>query len=70
MNIIETIVSALTEMLQGSTQAITTGVQNLFVVTSDNGDQALSTLGIIVFTLLGMGFAVGLVYVIINLVRR
>lgn len=70
MNIVTTIVEALTEMLTGSTQAITEGVQALFVVTGTDGEQSLSTLGVIIFTLLGLGFAVGLVYVIINLVRR
>lgn len=66
MNIISTIVDALTEMLTGSVAAISEGVSALF--TTEGG--GLSVLGTILMTFMGLGFAVGLVYVIINLVRR
>lgn len=69
MNIIQTITSALTEFLTSSTQAIGQGVEALFTETGSDGQVVLSTLGVIIFTMLGLGFAVGLVYVIINLVR-
>lgn len=69
MNIIQTITDALTEMLTASTSAIGQGVEALFTVEGANGEKALSTLGVIMFTIVGLGFAVGLVYVIINLVR-
>ena len=66
MDIISTIVEALTEMLTGSVTAIGQGVNALFTVEGGG----LSTLGIILMTFVGLGLAVGLVYVIINLVRR
>lgn len=69
MNIIKTITDALTEFLTSSTSAIGDGVEALFTTTGTDGEMALSTLGTIMFTMLGLGFAVGLVYVIINLVR-
>lgn len=69
MNIIQTITGALTEFLTASTQAISEGVEALFTATNAEGEMGLSTLGTIIFVMLGLGFAVGLVYVIINLVR-
>lgn len=68
MNIISTIVDALTEFLTASTTAIGQGFENLFIATVD-GEKTLSTLGIVMLTFVGLGFAVGLVYVIINLFR-
>lgn len=66
MGIVETIVTALTEMLTGSVEAITTGFQNLFFTSEGN----LSTLGTFMLVFVGIGCAVGLVYVILNMFRK
>lgn len=69
MGIIETIVSALSDIVTGSAQAIGTGVQDLLFDTV-NDTQVLSTTGQVIFTLFGLGMGVGLMYVIFNLVVR
>ena len=71
MNIVETIVSALTEIVSGSATAISDGVVGLLLETSADGAvTGLSNTGIIIFTLFGLGMGVGLMYVIFNLVTR
>lgn len=67
MNIVTTIVTALTEMVTGSATAIGEGVQNLLLNEEGTG---INSTGIIIFSLLGVGFAVGLMSVIFNLVTR
>lgn len=67
MNIVTTIVTALSEMVTGSATAIGEGVQNLMLNEEGTG---LSQTGIIIFSLLGIGFAVGLMGVIFSLVTR
>lgn len=67
MNIVSTIVDALTQMVTGSASAIGDGVQGLMLNEEGTG---LSQTGVIIFSLLGIGFAVGLMSVIFNLVTR
>ena len=67
-DIIQTIVTALTEMVTGSANAIGTGLQSLLFTT--NGDvQTLSSGGIVILTMVGIGFAIGLMRVIFGLIR-
>lgn len=71
MNIVETIVSAVTEIVSGSAGAISDGVVALLLETNTDGSvTGLSNTGIIIFTLFGLGMGVGLMYVIFNLVTR
>lgn len=69
MNIVQTIVDALTSMLTGSVSAITEGFNTLFFVNGENG-QELSTLGTFMLIFVGIGCAIGLVYVVLNLFRK
>lgn len=70
MEIVETIVSALTEFVVGSATAIGDGLTALLFVTNEGGIAGLSNPGIVIFTILGIGFAVGLMGVIFSLIRK
>jgi len=70
MNIIETIVTSMTDFVVGSANAIGDGLTALLFVTDSTGITGLSNPGIVIFTVLGIGFAVGLMGVIFSLVRR
>ena len=70
MNIVETIVTSLTDFVTGSAQAIGDGLTALLFVTNESGITGLSNPGIVIFTMLGIGFAVGLMGVIFSLIRR
>lgn len=71
MNIVETIVGALTDIVSGSASAIAEGATALLLTTGTDGQvTGLSNVGIIIFTLFGLGMGVGLMYVIFNLVTR
>lgn len=69
MDIITTITSALTSFVTSSASAIGTGVEGLLTVSGTNG-RTLSTAGIVIFTLFGMGLAVGLMHLIIGIFTR
>lgn len=72
MNIVTTIVTAITEIISGSARAISDGVVALLLETNAESGAVtgLSSTGIIIFTLFGLGMGVGLMYVIFNLVTR
>lgn len=71
MNIVETIVGALTDMVSGSAGAISEGIVGLLLKTDGQGAvTGLSNSGIILLTFIGIGFGVGIMYVIFNLVVR
>jgi hypothetical protein len=71
MDIVSTIVTAITEIISGSASAISDGVVALLLETDTSGVvTGLSNTGIIIFTLFGLGMGVGLMYVIFNLVTR
>lgn len=55
MNIIETIVTALTDIVVGSAGAIADGATALLLVQGEGGAMQLSNVGIIIFTLFGLG---------------
>ena len=67
--IVTTITTALADMIGGSATAISDGVVGLLLV-ENNGEYALSETGIVIFTLFGISCAVGLMYVVFNLVTR
>lgn len=69
MGIVTTITTAISEMISGSATAISDGVVGLLLV-ENNGEYALSNTGIVIFSLFGISCAVGLMYVIFNLVTR
>lgn len=69
MNIVTTITSAMTSFITSSASAIGTGVQGLLVQSGTNGNE-LSIAGIVLFTLLGVGFATGLMHLIIGIFTR
>lgn len=66
MGIVNTIVEALTGMLTGSVEAITDGFSALFFTNEGN----LSTLGTFMIVFVGIGAAIGLVYVLLNIFRK
>lgn len=66
MGIVETLVTALTEMLTGSVSAITQGFTSLFFTTDGN----LSQMGVFMIVFAGIGAAIGLVYVLLNIFRK
>lgn len=70
MNIVSTIVTSLTEIITGSASAIGDGIQGLLFTTGADGEMVLSTAGVTIFTLFGLGMGVGLMYVIFGLVVR
>ena len=67
--IVTTITTTLAEMIGGSATAIGDGVVGLLLV-ENGGEYALSETGLIIFTLFGISMAVGLMYVVFNLVTR
>lgn len=70
MGIVETITTSLTSFVTSSATAIGDGLTNLlFEVGTDGAISGVSNAGQVIFTLLGIGFGVGLMYVIFNLVR-
>lgn len=66
MNIVTTIVTAITEIVSGSAEAIVQGVEALLFTSDGN----LNNTAIVIFTLFGLGAGFGLMYVIFNLVTR
>lgn len=70
MNIVSTIVTSLTGIITGSASAISDGIQGLLFTTGTDGQMVLSTAGVTIFTLFGLGMGVGLMYVIFGLVVR
>lgn len=71
MNIVETIVTALTSMVSGSATAISDGIVGLLLETDTQGAvTGLSNSGTILLSFIGIGFGVGIMYVIFNLVVR
>lgn len=70
MNIITTLVEALNEMLTGSVEAISSGFTALFFVEGADGAMQLSNLGTFMIIFVGIGAAIGLVYVLLGLFRR
>ena len=69
MDIVSTIVESLTSFVTGSATAIGDGLTALLFVTDSSGVTGLSNPGIVIFTMLGIGFAVGLMGVIFSLIR-
>ena len=69
MNIVNTIVESLTAFVTGSASAIGDGLTALLFVTDESGITGLSNPGIVIFTMLGIGFAVGLMGVVFSLLR-
>ena len=68
--IVTTITEALTSFVGSSATAIKDGLQNLlFVVGTDGSISGLAPTGEVIFTIVGIGFGVGLMYVIFNLFR-
>lgn len=67
MNIVTTIIEALTEMVAGSASAIAEGAGALILNAEGNG---LSSLGVVIFSLVGISFGVGIMGVIFALVVR
>lgn len=66
MGIVTTIVEALTEMLTGSVEAITSGFSSLFFTTEGN----LSQLGTFMLVFTGIGAAIGIVYILFNIFKK
>lgn len=69
MDIISTITTALSSFITSSAQAIASGVESLLTTTGTNGP-VLNTAGIVIFTLFGLGLAVGLMHLIIGVFTR
>ena len=70
MNIVSTIVTSLTEIITGSASAIGDGIEGLLFTTGTDGEMVLSTAGVTLFTLFGLGCGIGLMWVIFGLVVR
>lgn len=70
MNIITTIVDALSSFVTASASAIGTGVEGLLTTTNGTDGRVLSTAGIVIFTLFGLGLATGLMHLIIGIFTR
>lgn len=68
MGIIETLVNSLTEFITGSASAIGDAISNL-LFTTEGDTSTLSVAGIVILTMLGIGFAVGLMRVVFSLIR-
>ena len=70
-DITDTITTTIQNLLAGIGSAIVTYFENTFLVTDATGaTDALNTVGIFIFVLLGIGAAFGLATLIFNLVRN
>lgn len=70
-DITDTITTTIQNLLAGIGSAIVTYFENTFLVTDATGaTDALNTVGIFVFVLLGIGAAFGLATLVFNLVRH
>ena len=67
--IVTTIVGSLTSMVTGSATAIGDGLVNFAFESSDGAITGLSPAGEVIFTMLGIGFGVGLMGVVFSLLR-
>lgn len=68
--IVTTIVDAMVEFVGGSATAIGDGLKSiLFEVGTDGAVSGLSSTGTVLLTMIGIGFAVGLMYVVIGFIR-
>lgn len=69
MEVVSTLVTALTEFITGSASAIGEGITELLFTSNAEGITGLSNAGVVIFTIMGIGFAVGLMHVIFGLIR-
>ena len=70
-DMVTTITSTLTSFVTGSATAIGEGLETLlFVTDTDGAISGLTSAGTVIFTLLGIGFGVGLMGVIFSLIRH
>ena len=69
-NVLTTIIQALTDFVTGSATAIGDGLETLLFVTGTDGAiSGLTSAGSVIFTLVGIGMAVGIMGVVFNLIR-
>lgn len=67
--IVTTIVTSLTEMVTGSATAIGDGLVNFAFETSEGAITGLSPSGEVIFTMVGIGFGIGLMGVVFSLLK-
>lgn len=70
MGIVEAIGSGLSEIITYSATGVANGIEGLlFEVPAEGGEAVLSTSGQAILTIVGLGFGIGLMYVVLNLLR-
>lgn len=69
MGIVEAIGTALSEIITYSTTGIGNGIEGLLFEVGAEGEKVLSTSGQAILTIVGLGFGIGLLYVVLNLIR-
>lgn len=68
--IVTTIVGSMTEFVSGSATAIGDALKAiLFEVGTDGAVTGVSVTGTVLLSMLGIGFAIGLIYVVIGFIR-
>ena len=68
MGIVEAIGSGLSEIITYSATGVSNGIEGLLFDTVE-GEAVLSTSGQAILTIVGLGFGVGLMYVVLNILR-
>lgn len=68
--IVTTIVDSLGSMVTGSASAIGDGLVNLAFETTEGTITGLAPAGQVIFTMVGIGFGVGLMGVVFSLLRK
>ena len=69
MDIVKTIVDSITQMLKGLSSGIVDTFENLFIKTGAGDTKQMTTFAIVSLTMLGVGFAFGLVKFIARKIR-
>ncbi len=69
MGIVEAIGSALSEIITYSATGIGNGIEGLLFEAGAEGEMVLSQSGTAILTIVGLGFGIGLLYVVLNIIR-
>lgn len=69
MGIVEAIGTGLSEIITYSATGVSNGIEGILFEAGAEGQMVLSQSGQAILTIVGLGFGIGLMYVVLNLLR-